>query len=184
MSNSIYIQRAQPNNASTWWALVEDDRVHLEHWLPHLKRLDTIDAAEKYIKKHRYLDYYVGSWVFEIWAEQTIVGLIQVHSGNLTYQKAELAYWLGAPYRGKGYATRACRVLLALVFDTTSLQRIGIRCLPDNADSRAVAERLGFSPQPELVNKALLFTIDRAEWLPQHDPQYWLSILEPLEDDL
>lgn len=184
MSHSVYLQRAQPSNASIWWALVEADRVYLEHWLPHLKRLTTVTAAEQYVEKHQYLDYCIGSWVFEIWAEQTIVGLIQVHSGNRTYKKAELAYWLGASYRGKGYATQACRVLLALMFDTTSLQHIGIRCLPDNIYSRAVAERLGFVPQSELVDKALLFIIDRIQWLPQHDPQYWLSILEPMEDDL
>lgn len=182
--NAIYLQCAQPHNAFIWWALVEADRTYLGHWLPHLKRLDTIAAAERYVKKHQSLDYYLGSWVFEIWAEETIVGLIQVHSGNRTHQKAELAYWLGAAYRGKGYVTAACRILLALIFDTTSLQTIGIRCLPENTKSYAIPGRLGFSTEPQVIGKALLFTITRAEWMPQHDPQYWLSILEPLGDDI
>lgn len=184
MTNAIYLQRAQQHNASIWWALVEADRAYLEHWLPHLKHLATIAAAEKYVQKHQHLDYYLGAWIFEIWAEDTMVGLVQVHSGNRTHQKAELAYWLGAAYRGNGYVTGACRILLSLIFDTTPLQTIGIRCLPENTASCAIPKHLGFSSPSGLVNKALLFTINREQWLPQHDPQYWLSILEPLEDDL
>ncbi len=57
---------------------------------------------------------------------------------------AELGYWIGRPYWGRGYATAANRLLLDYSFDALSLRRVIARPLLRNRASRRVLEKLGF----------------------------------------
>jgi ribosomal-protein-alanine N-acetyltransferase len=59
-------------------------------------------------------------------------------------QSASLGYWMGEPYAGKGYMTRAVRAACAYVFDKQGLHRVEASCLPTNEPSRRLLERVGF----------------------------------------
>ena len=59
---------------------------------------------------------------------------------------ADVGYWLAAPARGRGVATRAVELLAAWAFDTLGLERLELRTQEHNHASRAVAERAGFAP--------------------------------------
>jgi RimJ/RimL family protein N-acetyltransferase len=57
-------------------------------------------------------------------------------------------FWaLGAPYRGKGYATEAARALIDFAFNHLLLKRIVAMTDYDNTASAAVMERLGMTIQ-------------------------------------
>src|SRR6185503_10833428 len=56
---------------------------------------------------------------------------------------AIMGWWLRASASGHGYATEAVRVLSDLAFDH-GLERVEAHTDPDNAPSRALAERAGF----------------------------------------
>lgn len=56
---------------------------------------------------------------------------------------AKLGWWLRAGATGHGYATEAVRVLAELAMDF-GVERVEAHTDPDNAPSRAVAERAGF----------------------------------------
>jgi RimJ/RimL family protein N-acetyltransferase len=58
----------------------------------------------------------------------------------------EIGYWLAAPARGRGIATRAVRLLAGWTLDTLPIGSIEIHALPANARSQAVANRAGFRP--------------------------------------
>jgi RimJ/RimL family protein N-acetyltransferase len=58
-------------------------------------------------------------------------------------RKATMGWWLRAGETGHGYATEAVRVLSKLAFDY-GVERVEAHTDPDNAPSRAVAERAGF----------------------------------------
>ena len=58
--------------------------------------------------------------------------------------RAELGYWIGRPYWGRGYATAAARRLLGHGFDRMGLEVVGARCLSANRASARVIEKLGF----------------------------------------
>ena len=57
----------------------------------------------------------------------------QVGIGRLNWEQltGEIFYWLAAPARGRGYATRAVRLLSAWTFDVLDLARIEITVDPD-----------------------------------------------------
>ena len=57
--------------------------------------------------------------------------------------KAEMGWWLRAGATGRGYATEAVRALSELAFDF-GVERLEVHTDPDNAPSRALAERAGF----------------------------------------
>ena len=58
--------------------------------------------------------------------------------------RAELGYWIGRPYWGRGYATDAARRLLGHGFDRMHLDVVIARCFTMNQASARVIEKLGF----------------------------------------
>jgi RimJ/RimL family protein N-acetyltransferase len=63
---------------------------------------------------------------------------------------AETGYWLARDARGRGYMTRAVRLLAAWVFDGLRFARLELRTDPDNAASQRTAERCGFHKEGHL----------------------------------
>jgi ribosomal-protein-alanine N-acetyltransferase len=59
------------------------------------------------------------------------------------HQHAELGYWLGAPYWGKGYATEGAREMLRYGFENLGLQRIFASHFGHNPASGRVLAKLG-----------------------------------------
>lgn len=57
--------------------------------------------------------------------------------------RAELGYWLGVPFWGKGYATEAAQAILDYGFDTLNLHRIYASLFPENVASGRVLRKIG-----------------------------------------
>lgn len=60
-------------------------------------------------------------------------------------QRAELGYWIGAPYWGKGYATESARAVVAYGFETLKFHRIYASHFQGNNVSGNVLRKLGMS---------------------------------------
>ena len=60
-------------------------------------------------------------------------------------RSCEVGYWLAPWARGRGVVTRAVELLCAWGFDTLGLERIELHAHTENAPSRAVAGRAGFT---------------------------------------
>lgn len=56
----------------------------------------------------------------------------------------EIGYLLSPNARGRGYATRAVRLLVGWAFDVLGIERVQALAHPDNPRSQTVLERLGF----------------------------------------
>lgn len=59
------------------------------------------------------------------------------------HQHAELGYWIGVPYWGKGYATEAARALLQYGFEVLQLHRIYASHGRNNPVSGKVLQKIG-----------------------------------------
>jgi len=85
-----------------------------------------------------------GTWaVFVIEVEGEIVG--GANLGFYDHDIAEGSYFLGRAARGKGYATRALRLLAQWAFDENGIERLELRVDPRNEASIRLAERVGFT---------------------------------------
>jgi RimJ/RimL family protein N-acetyltransferase len=73
--------------------------------------------------------------------------------------RCEMGYWLARRARGRGVMTRAVQLLAAWIFDNLPIERISLGIEPENAASRAVAQRAGFTYEGVLrsyfVNKGV-----------------------------
>ena len=65
---------------------------------------------------------------------------------------AEIGYWIGEPYWGCGIATAAVREFAPWIFATTNLQRLDALVFANNAASRRVLDKAGFTCEARLRN--------------------------------
>ena len=56
----------------------------------------------------------------------------------------EIGYWIRSDVAGRGYATEAAATLASAGLALDGIERVEIRCDPDNAASAAVPRKLGF----------------------------------------
>jgi ribosomal-protein-alanine N-acetyltransferase len=59
------------------------------------------------------------------------------------HRRAELGYWIGVPFWGKGYATEAARALVQYGFETLGIHRIYASYLTHNTASAVVLKKIG-----------------------------------------
>lgn len=71
-----------------------------------------------------------------------VVGTVTL-SITAAHQRADLGYWVGVPYWGRGYATEAARLVISYGFDRLHLHRIQARCFPRNGASARVLQKAG-----------------------------------------
>ena len=72
------------------------------------------------------------------------VGACTFSNISWVHMNAELGYWLGKEYWGRGYTTEAVRSMLAFGFEELGLERTYACCFTDNAASARVLEKAGF----------------------------------------
>jgi [ribosomal protein S5]-alanine N-acetyltransferase len=78
--------------------------------------------------------------VFAIMAGTEFVGAIGFKSGS---ESIEIGYWIGRPYWGRGYATRAVRLLIEEA-QRRGIKRLQAEVFPENFGSMRVLEKCGF----------------------------------------
>ncbi len=73
------------------------------------------------------------------------VGGIGVHpKDDIECKNAELGYWIGQPFWGKGVVTAAVKQMIAYGFDNFDINRIFARPFEHNRGSQRVLEKAGF----------------------------------------
>jgi RimJ/RimL family protein N-acetyltransferase len=77
---------------------------------------------------------------YVVFARDQAVGKVWIDVDGPT---GKMGWWLRAGATGQGYATEAVRVLSELAFEF-GVERVEAHTDPDNAPSRALAERAGF----------------------------------------
>ena len=76
-----------------------------------------------------------------------IVGAAAINRIEPRSDSAPIGYWLVTGHEGRGLMTAAVTALINHAFGPFDLHRVEIRAAPDNARSRAIPERLGFTEE-------------------------------------
>ena len=87
-----------------------------------------------------------------VWAMEhagNVIGCVGLHGivwqvRALRLDRAELGYWLGRPYWGRGFATEAATAVTAWAFDTLGVHKVKVQCFEPNVGSQRVIEKCGF----------------------------------------
>ncbi|MBU6429481.1 MAG: GNAT family N-acetyltransferase [Cyanobacteria bacterium REEB65] len=140
----VELRQLCADDALALFDLTDRNRAHLQHWLPTVAaERKTLADTEQFIAGLRNAPD--GSrFVCGIWVAGGLAGVVSLFEPADEYEYAQLGYWLGVGYEGRGLATIACQALIIHAFECFDLSKVEIRCGKDNIRSKAVAERLGF----------------------------------------
>ncbi len=85
---------------------------------------------------------------------------------------AEIGYWLGEPFWGRGVVTQVARVLTEQAFARPEVTRVFAPVHADNPASMRVLQKNGFYREAELRRSALKagHVIDRVQWARLREP--------------
>lgn len=96
------------------------------------------------------------TFAFAITADDVVIGSIGVfRRENIHFRTAELGYYIGEPYWGKGCATSAVSEICEYVFENSDIHRIFAEPFAHNAASCRVLEKAGFQLEGTLRGNAV-----------------------------
>lgn len=115
----------------------------------------TADDAEDYIVSMLSADK-TKTFAFAITVNDIAIGSIGVfRCGNIHSRTAEMGYYVGEPYWGKGFATSAVKQTCKYIFDNTDIIRIFAEPFAYNTASCHVLEKAGFQFEGTLHSNAV-----------------------------
>jgi RimJ/RimL family protein N-acetyltransferase len=131
------------------------NRAHLEPWIPaRISDPATVPRLADRLAGFA-ADFVAGrEWRYALFApdESTILGEVGLYprdaAGRVELSRSdrvELGYWLRADITGRGIATEATRLALAIAALQPRFVHAEIRCDSRNAPSAAIPQRLSFS---------------------------------------
>lgn len=145
-TSRLRLRAPEAGDAEKLWPLVSDSRLTtFLAWEPHLTIGETSGMVASLVEAQRASKSF--HWVVSH-AEETVglISLIDVRwqHRNWTLNRAELAYWIGLPYQGLGYATEAAAAVMKFGFGKLGLHKIRVYHAADNPASGRTITKLGF----------------------------------------
>lgn len=144
------------DDAPTLAVVLDGSRQALDRWTPWVLA-ETESVARLRRRLERFAQHFASAveWRYALFHRDDPArplgecGLFpRVGAGAL-----ELGYWLATPATGQGFATEAAGALGDAAFRLDGIDRVEIRCDPDNEASMRVPRRLGYRPRPLLVHE-------------------------------
>jgi ribosomal-protein-alanine N-acetyltransferase len=146
--DGVFLRMPQMADFAEWARLRAESRAFLAPWEPTWPADDLSRGAfRRRMRRHaREMREDLG-YPFLVFraADRALIGgvtLSNVRRG--VAQAANLGYWVGAPHARKGYMTAAAAALIPFAHSQLRLRRIEAACLPNNAASVRLLEKLNF----------------------------------------
>jgi ribosomal-protein-serine acetyltransferase len=146
LSEGLSLRPVEEADARELYAVVEANRECLARWMPWAAGQTLADTAE-FIRRAREQLANDEGFQAVVLQDERIVGTAGFHGLSRQHGSSSLGYWLAAAAQGRGTMTRVVRALVGHAFGTWELHRVEIRAGVENARSRAIPERLGFSEE-------------------------------------
>ena len=159
IDDSLSLKLIDLKDAERLFELTDQSREDLKEWLPWLDMTKKVEDSREYIRgcmKGFAENRSLHSIIIFNGEFAGVAGFNRINWSNKT---AEIGYWLGHEYQGKGIMTRVAKALTDYAFHDLHLNKVEIHAAVGNQKSRAIPEKLGFVKEG---------TIRQAEWLYDH----------------
>lgn len=144
----VFLRAPQLNDWAEWARLRAESRAFLEPWEPVWPADDlTRSAFRRRIRRYNNEvrnDLGYPFFVFRSEDKALVGGITLNNVRRGVAQAVSLGYWIGAPHARKGHMSAALAALIPFVHTTLRLKRIEAACLPHNAASMRLLEKLKF----------------------------------------
>lgn len=140
----IELRLLQQKNDDEIFRLVDRSRPYLGRFLPWVEGVASAEDYKQIIPL--WLQQFADNKGFQsgIFYKGNFVGMIGFHPIDWGTNMTAIGYWLAEEHQGKGIMTCCCQKVMEIGFLEYGLNRLEIRCDPENVKSRAIPERLGF----------------------------------------
>lgn len=116
----------------------------------------TIDIAKEWIESHK--DWIAKGKAYPLAMvtkeENELVGTMTLRV-EAKHHKGELAYWVGKPYWGQGYATEAAKRVIEFGFEELDLHKIYGAAITTNPASSRIMQKVGMEYEGTLKEDIL-----------------------------
>lgn len=181
VSDTISLALPRPaQDAEPLFALVAASQQTLLPWLPWVPHMKTPQDEEDFLTlKLREFGQHTSLTTVIRWREQ-VVGMLSFNGYHAIDNSADIGYWLGSAFVGKGLMHTALGGLIALGFQDESLNKVTLQAAVDNPRSNHVAANAGFHLDGVLRASELLtdgyhdensWSLLRSEWTSQLTPK-------------
>jgi ribosomal-protein-serine acetyltransferase len=145
LAEGRWLRLFEDGDAEELYAVVDANRAYLAQWMPWAQD-DDLEKVRDFIRASRQLGDNEGFSVAMV-EEGRIVGTAGFHRLDWRSRLTSVGYWIAETSQGRGTVTLTVSALLDHAFSTWKLNRVEIRAAVENARSRAIPERLGFTQE-------------------------------------
>lgn len=170
----LILRRFRPEDALPMyqgWASREECTRYFP-WSPATDLEEIKERLTQWIANYESPDYY--QWAIEHDADQTLIGVINLHNPDPLSASAETSYILTPAYWNQGLMTEALKAVLDFAFYTLDLNRVEADVFEGNTPSMRVLEKNSFQYQTTTPAKyqknntpitALQYTIQKQTYI-------------------
>lgn len=149
--DGVLLRLPRQADYAEWAGLRARSRAFLTPWEPTWPADDLTRAAYRR-RLRRYTrdvrdDQAYPFFVFSTRTGELVGGCTLSNVRRGVAQTCSLGYWVGEPFRKRGFTGAAVRALVPFVFDRLRLHRLEAACLPSNEASRALLVACGFTQE-------------------------------------
>lgn len=156
VNDEIYLKQLQPLDAPALYQQLDVSRKHLRKFLPWVDYNTKEEHSRRFIEMMQRKAEEQEAVAFGIWYHNAFCGVIDIHSWDRELHIAEIGYWVGTAFQGKGIATAAAKAVVSFAFKQLHLNKIEIRFVMQNERSGQIPIKLGFCKEGVLRSSAKL----------------------------
>jgi ribosomal-protein-serine acetyltransferase len=147
LRDNVSLRPVRRTDAQNRFACAKRNSERLRPWFFWAGEALNLGEIETYLASVESQAQPRSDYEYGIWNGDEYAGSVGLHKIDYVNRIARIGYWIDAALEGRGYIRQSVHALMELGFNTLHLNRIEIRCAPNNAPSRAVPERLGFTQE-------------------------------------
>lgn len=145
VKDNIFLKELELNDAEHIFKAVDSQREYLGEWLPFVEFTKSVKDSLDYVNSVVTMPEGCKEWQFSVFCGDDFAGLAGFKGTDRLNRKSEIGYWLKEEFQHRGIMTETVRALMKFGFSELGLNRIQIKCAPENVKSNKIPQRLGFT---------------------------------------
>ena len=145
VKDNILLKEFELTDAEHIFKAIDSQREYLGEWLPFVEFTKSVKDSLDYVNSVVTMPEECKERQFAIFCGDDFAGLAGFKGTDRLNRKSEIGYWLREEFQHRGIMTESVRALIKFGFSELDLNRIQIKCAPENVKSRKIPQRLGFT---------------------------------------
>ena len=146
MNRRIYLKKIQPHDFEAFYAMVSNETIMAQITERALTKEEALRKFNELLRNSDLHNSFGSYMVLEV-KDSSLLGSAKLEITPENQQEAELGFMLKPEFWGKGYGTEIAEILVEIAIKDPQLKRVYAIIDPDNAASRKILIKLGFTSE-------------------------------------